>query len=80
MKSCALILAAGIAVAGLVGGCVQVKEPLVKFDASGLGGGSRPDTQVKSTDSDETRALKERVVRRMLWGGECQYTVARLFR
>jgi peptidoglycan hydrolase CwlO-like protein len=45
----------------LAAGCVQVKEPLVNFDTSG-NGGSRPDTQVRSTDSEEVQSLKQRVV------------------
>jgi len=63
MRSCGLLLVGAAAAALVVAGCVQVKEPLVKFDTSGLSdGGSRPDTRVKSTDSDEMKALKQRVV------------------
>lgn len=64
MRSFGLLLAAGIAVVVLAGGCVQVKEPLVRFDASGFStGGSRPDTRVKSTDSEEVKTLKQRVAK-----------------
>jgi len=63
MRSLGLLLVAGLAAVVLVAGCFQVKEPLVKFDTSGLGdGGSRPDTRVESTDSEEVKALKQRVV------------------
>ncbi|MBN2581722.1 MAG: hypothetical protein JXL80_01545 [Planctomycetes bacterium] len=54
-------IVAMVGLAAFLAGCVQVKEPLVKFDA-GDAGGSRPDTRVKSTDSDEVQALKQRVV------------------
>ncbi|NLX60231.1 MAG: hypothetical protein GXY74_14220 [Phycisphaerae bacterium] len=55
--ACAMVVLGG----ALAAGCVQVKEPLVNFDTSG-NGGSRPDTQVRSTDSEEVQSLKQRVV------------------
>ena len=64
MRLFGLLLVAGVVAVVLAAGCVQVKEPLVKFDASGFSdGGSRPDTRVKSTDSEEVKALKQRVAK-----------------
>jgi len=58
-------LAAVVVLAAVLApGCVSIKEPLVKLDASDIdGGGSKPDTRVKSTDSDEVRQLKAEVTR-----------------
>ena len=47
----------------LAAGCVTVKEPLVRVNSSEFAGGTHPDTQVQSTDTDEVRALKTEVVR-----------------
>ena len=62
MRSFGLLLMAGVAAVVLVTGCFQPKEPLVQIDTSGFGNSSsRPDTRVKSTDSEEVTALKQRV-------------------
>ncbi len=62
MRSFRLLLVVGVAAAVLTAGCFQPKEPLVKVDFSGFrDGGSRPDTRVESTDSDQVKSLKQRV-------------------
>lgn len=60
MKAWVVMTLAAAALAAA--GCVNVQEPLVSFDASGLkDGGTKPDTRVKSTDSDEVAQLKRAV-------------------
>jgi len=53
------------------------KEPLVVIDSKGYaGGGARPDTQVKSTDSDEVRVLKLEVARLQRENGDLRRDLA----
>jgi len=64
MTSTWRFVAAAVFAALLAPGCVSIKEPLVKLNAGDLdGGGSKPDTRVKSTDSDEVRQLKQEIGR-----------------
>lgn len=63
VRTGSLLVAVTLAAVALQG-CFSAKEPLVNIDTSGFSsGGSRPDTRVKPSDSDEVRQLKEEVAR-----------------